>query len=372
MGIVSNITNFFKKDKKLYTHIDEDLIKRDEIIKSQQQKIASQDIQLAKIAAIEKNKRDDKKDKDLESERNKKLIEQKEDLKANKHGKIIWLGKFYHDLYVKRPHYFKKKPMEITDKDDEVVLGEWGDFGIMSGGKLCMKFKDGQLATYGKSLSHVLYKPDAFENMIRRGRFTIPMDKDGNFIEDIEYKEIPEPIDAEYDEETGRIKRIIWSKVKTSEVKKVIARLYEEKNYLNQELENRETLVIKLKATLEDVQRTLNTYRLQYDITQTQLSLNLNKFNESDKRIGDLHIQITKLTELKSMYENLLERKDSIIGAMMMKLEKITDPLYDRILESVKDDLKYYREILPNKVEVRQEQPIEARMPSQPGDKIRP
>jgi len=381
MGIWTSIKNFFGIDKRknIYMHLDEDTIKNNEIIKAQQQKIQAQQAQLSKIFASEKAKKEKEREKDKESEINKKLREQKLDLEAHKYGKIIWLGKFYYDIYVKnknlpgKPCYMKKykRFLEITDKNDEVVLGKWGDFGIMEGGKLCIKDSDGNLVSYGKSLNYILYKPDAFENMVRRGRFTIPVDKDGNWIEDMEYKELPEPIDVEYDGETGKVKKIIWSKIKTSEVKKIIADKLEKINYLSQELEMKESIIVKLKSQIDDMNRAIKIYENKANISETNLSKSLFRFVETEKRLDDLHTQLTKLTELKATYENLLDRKDEVIANVLKKLELTGEPKIDRLRAELKDDLEFYKAILPEKVEIKQEPIPEPKLITQPGEVIK-
>lgn len=366
MGIFSFLKR--KKKDKVYIHIDEDKLKENEIIKAQQQKVMALEAQLSKIYAHEKEKRDKIDDKKKVNELNKKLNEQKLDLDAHRYGKIVWLGKFYNDVLVKKK--FKKKPLEIVDKNDEVVLGKWGDFGIMEGGKFCIKDIDGNLMSYGKNLNQILYKPDAFENMCRRGRFTIPVDKDGNWLEDVEYKEIPEPLDAEFDEKTGQVKRIIWSKVKTSEVKKIIADKMEKINYLYQELEIKDSSMIKLKEQIDDLKRSLRIYEAQGNIAQSELSKALHKFIETEKRLGDQHSQIIKLTEMKATYENLIDRKDSLIDTLIKKLELTGEPKLDRLKASIKDDLEFYKAILPDRVEIKQEVEKEVK-PSQPGELIK-
>lgn len=223
-----NILQKIFPPKKVYIPLDEDTIKRDDKIKELVKEVNTLKEQIAKESAKKKQDSEKIDEKKLENDFNKKLNEQKLDLEAKKYGKKIKLSKFYKHLF--KDDKFKER-LEITDKNDEVVLGKFGDFVILEGGKLGIEDSEGNLMSYGRSLNQVLYKPDAFENMAKRGRFTIPMDKDGNWIEDIEYKEIPEPLDSEFDEETGKIKHINWSKVKTSEVKKVIARILEEKNY---------------------------------------------------------------------------------------------------------------------------------------------
>ena len=371
MKIPNPFKLFKKKEVKVYTPIDEESIKNNEIIKAQQQKIVSQESQLAHIYSKEKERVDKENDKDKEQETNKKINEQHEDLKANKYGKIIWLGNFYKDVLINRRKHFKKKPIEITDKNDEVVLGKWGDFGIMEGGKICMKDSQGNLVSYGKTLSQVLYKPDAFFNMVRRGRFTIPMDKDGNWMEDLEYKELPEPLDAEFDEETGKIKRIIWSRIKTSEVKKIIANKLEQINYLSQELEMKESVIIGLKSEIDDLRRTKNIYENESYIAQSELSKSLGRFMENDKKINEMSMNIVKLTELKALYENLLDRKDEVINNLIKRLELTGEPKLDLLKATIKEDLEFYKNILPDKVETIVEPERTPTIISKPGDIIK-
>ncbi|MEK6880380.1 MAG: hypothetical protein AABY22_12260 [Nanoarchaeota archaeon] len=99
MGIIDFL--FRRKPIKVYTHLDEDRLKDNELIRALQQQNMAKDSQLSKIFAKEKEKKDKIKEKDKESEINKKLLEQKADLDANKHGKVIKLHKFYYDLLVK-------------------------------------------------------------------------------------------------------------------------------------------------------------------------------------------------------------------------------------------------------------------------------
>ncbi len=371
MAFLNSIKQFFGMDtrKNVYMHLDEDTIKQNEIIKAQQQKIMSQQSQLSKVFAKEKQKQEKEKEKDKESEINKKMKEQQLDLQAHRHGKIIKLHKFYNDLLIKRK--WKKKPLEIVDKNDEVILGTFGDFVILEGGKFGIIDSKGELMSYGKTLNQVLYKPDAFENMARRGRFTIPQDKEGNWMEDIEYKELPEPLDAQFDEETGQLKKIIWSRVKTSEVKKIIARILEEKNAIMNDLEMKENIIIKLKHQLDDVNRTIRIYENQANISQSELSKSIFRFIETEKRLGDLHQQLTKLTELKATYENLLDKKDEVINQVLKKLELTGDSKQDRLKAEIKDDLEFYKAILPEKVEIKQEPTQEPKALTHPGEVIK-
>jgi len=283
----------------------------------------------------------------------------------------MWLGDFYKKVLITHKAYFKKRPLEIVDKNDEVVLAKWGDFGIMEGGKLCIKDKDGNLMSYGSKLNHVLYKPDAFENMVRRGRFTIPQDKDGNWMEDIEYKELPEPLDAKFDIETGKVKRINWSKVKTKVVKDIIADYLEKVNYLSGELEMKEGVVIKLKGIISDLQRSNRTLSTEVDISETNLSKSLFAFTETQKRLSDLNTQLSKLTELKATYESLLDKKDYIIEMVINKLDASTDPRFDTLKETIMSDLERAKALLPDQVTINAPEHKEQRQPVQPNEPIK-
>lgn len=360
---------FRKKRKNIYMHLDEDLIKNNEIIKAQQQKIMAQESQLAKIYAEKKSKDEKIDEKKKENEFNKKLKEQKEDLDAHRHGKIIRLSKFYKHFLNDRNF---RNSIEVRDKNNETVLAQFGDFGIMSGGKFCILDKDNNLMSYGPTLKHVLYKPDSFENMARDKKFLIPMDKDGNWMEDIEYKEINEPLDdGVFDPETGRIVRIKWSKVKTGVVKDIIANKMEQIHMLQEDLEMQEGVNAKLKAKIDDLNRALRTSHVEVDTIQTDLSKNLNIFLEAQKRFGDLHMQNTKLIELKATYENLIDKKDEMIEKVIAKLDRYTEPRYQSIKDDIHRDLALYKKILPSKVEITEKEEKEPMPITQPGEIIR-
>jgi len=353
------------KQKTVYTPIEAERIKDNEIIKKQQQKIVTQEVQLAKIKALEKQSAEKEKEKDKESERNKKLKEQELDLKANIHGKVIKLGKFYKKLYSDKN--FRDK-LEIVDKHDETVIGKFGDFVLMEGGYFGIIDREGELRAKGKTLNQVLYKPDGFENQARRGRFTLPVDKDGNWLEDIDYVEINEPMESNFDEETGKIR---WSRVKTSNVKKVVARLVGEKNEIAQELEYEENVNIKLKSQIDDLTRALRKFQNEADISSTELDKALLRTSEIERRFYDVHSQVVKLMEVKATYEQLINAKDNQIQIVISKLDKFTDPQYELIKTSIMDDLERAKELLPEKVEIKQEAPIPVREPAKPGEVIK-
>ena len=367
MGFL-DFLKFWDKRKNMYMKLDEETIKTNETIKAQQQVISSQQAQLSKIKSNEKIKKDIEKQKDKDSDLNKALVEQRKDIDANKKGKVIKLSKFYKLLLNSKK--FRNK-LEICDKNDETVLGKFGDFIILEGGNLGMTFNDGNIASMGKTLSQVIYKPDSFENQARRGRFLCPVDKDGYWLEDLDYKEVNEPLDAQFDEETGKIKWIEWSKVKKTEVKKLIASKLEQVNYLTGEIERLETVMQGLKDELYNKDRAMKNYETQVDVAQSDLSKTIDKFNSAFRRVGDMQSQIIKLTELKATYENLLDRKDAIIEQVLRKLELTGDPRSDRIKAGIKDDLEFYKAILPDTVQniVPEEKP--QILPTQPGEVIK-
>jgi hypothetical protein len=374
MGLYTSTKNIVKSilsidnRKKVYTPLDPDLIKKDETVKALAQKVQAQESQLAKYKAKDKERVDKLKERDKESEQNKQLKEQALDLQANKYGKITSLNKFYNDLLVVKR--WKKKPIQITDKNYETVLGEFGDIVILEGGKLGIRDNKKNLLAYGSKLNQIFHKPDAFQNMVRRGIIAIPMDKDGNWIEDVEYQEVPEPLDQYYDEDSGKLK-IRWSKVKTSEVKKVIARIVEEKNDAMGELERVESTLIKLKLENDDLKMTLNTYRTNSEVAGSNLSQAIFKVNEMEKRFSDIHSENMKLMEMKSTYEGIIEAQRNVIERIKDKLDLTGDPKVDRERERIKDELEWARSILPEKVEIKQEAPPMPMPITQPGEVIK-
>jgi len=159
--------------------------------------------------------------------------------------------------------------------------------------------------------------------------------------------------------------------VKVSEVKKVIANYLERMNYLSQELEMKETVIIGLKAQIDDLNRSSRVYEGESYVAQTELSKSLYRFAESDKRMGELHMQLIKLTELKAMYESIIDKKEEVINTLIRKLELTGEPKLDRLRAEIKDDLEFYKNILPEKVETIIEPKIPTITPTQPGEVIK-
>jgi len=87
--------------------------------------------------------------------------------------------------------------------------------------------------------------------------------------------------------------------------------------------------------------------------------------------VGDMHSSIMKLSELKAVHESLIDRKDMIIDKLIAKLELTGEPKLDRLKSSIKDDLEFYKAILPDRVEIREEPRQILKQSTQPGEVIK-
>jgi ElaB/YqjD/DUF883 family membrane-anchored ribosome-binding protein len=342
MGIKDWI--FPDKRKDMFMHLDPDRIERDEIIKALIQKNNAQEAQLSRIFANEKEKQESGEQESINQETVHRLNEQKKDIDANKYGKVTSLKLFFN-------RYFKDKQfrdkLELCDKNGETVLGKFGDLVLMEGGKIGILDSENKLVSYGRTLSQVIYKPDGFENQINRNMILIPCDKDGNWIPDIDYIEMEEPIgyEGEYDGQ-GQIR---WGKVKKKELKKLISDKEEQLREVTNNLEREETISQSLKRENDDLKRALEMSKTENYSKQSEVSQITNDFSQVNTKFNELYRRYSNLTELKATYEGLLAEKDAIIEKIKSKLEQTGDTNFEKAKKAVMQDIEFYEEKFKDK-----------------------
>jgi len=356
---------FPDKRKKILMHLDESQIKENEIIKAQQQKIASYETYFGQLQAREREKKHEEEQEIINQELVEQANEEAKDLKANKYGKVTSLKKFF-TKYIYNKQFRNK--LELCDKNGEIVLGKFGDIVLMEGGNLGILDSDNKIVSYGKTLSQVIYKSDGFENQINRNMILIPCDKDGNWTPDLDYMQMEEPLGVEgkFDDGTGKI---IWGKVKKSEVKKIVARLMQENQEVTQELEMQEQNILELKQSFDDLSRRYKLLENKSHSSESNLSQVMKVHSDMEARWGDMQNRLTNSTELNLMWQQVIDKKDQIINNILNKLEEATNTTYQRVKQEIMNDLQTYKGILPSqnteiiKPEKLEEPPVQPMQP---------
>ena len=91
--------NLFKRKKEILIPLDEDKIRRDEIIKAQQQKIVALEAQIKQFLAEQHRKSEEEKLKDKDIEIKRRLNEREEELKNKDVEQSYSLGNLFYKLY---------------------------------------------------------------------------------------------------------------------------------------------------------------------------------------------------------------------------------------------------------------------------------
>lgn len=351
----------FNRTKERTTFpLDPSLIKENKIIGEQQKKIMTLEAQLSRYKAVERQQRDSVDQKKEENENIENLKRQETEIKDKKYGKAIGLKNFYKELLSNAK--FREK-IEVTDKDDTTILGNFGDFVIFSNGNMGIIDVHGNVLSYGKSLRSVIYKPESFLNQLRRKRILIPCDKNGVFYPDIEQVEVPEltNIDGKF----------VWAKMRTKPLKEMIL----EKQKLINDLSEHCTLIeqsnVDLKRDLDDTKRAIKVYINSADNSKTELSKSMDKSIQFEQRIGEMQMKIVQLMELKSMNERIISSVEEINKELLTKSVEIgVKDEFSKTLDKVKDLLEWSKTQIPKSItNVMPEQKVE-RPPSQPGEKV--
>ena len=303
-----------KQELPIAYPLEKELIDRDTIIKKLVKKLSAQDAQLSKVSAEEKLKEEEESEEEREQKLIKKVKEQVREVEEKKYGGSFSFGEFYSFL-LKNPRLREK--LEITDRNDTKIFGKYGDFVILPDTCFGVTTSDGELVSYGKTLRHVIYKPESLGNHIRRGRIPLPCDKNGIFFPDIEEHKLPESI---YDKQTGKIK---WAKISEKPLKQLIIdrdrRIVSDSQYI----ERLEKTKSDLARNNNKLEREIQILKDNKETTRVELSKSIHLQKQYYRKLGTLQNKIVILEEKKKVLENLRNRLEEVNKKLLAKVEEI-------------------------------------------------
>ncbi len=345
--------------------LDEELIKRDKIISAQQQQLMARDSQLAIVSAKENEKVQKEKDGDYGQEIIKKLNTQKEEIRE-KRFKHTFSWRFFLNKcgYESKPTKFGKS-IDLTDKDDKVIFGKFGDFISTDNGYIVIKDSEGNIITLGKELSQVIWKPDALVNYMKRARIPLAVDENLRPVQDLEEQEYP---DVVYDSENNEY-------AETEGLQKPVRELLIERDERHRDLltkfERVEQTNIDKGHTIDTLNRSIRMLENRTGKSQSELSGVLSKAMEFENKVSTIQNKLIKSTETNAIQEMINEKQKSIITSILSQLEKYGDKtLYKNVKAEVKDDIEFYSGILPEKQPAEKESPTQIQPKAQPGERI--
>jgi hypothetical protein len=338
----------FNINKEVTFPISEELIERDSIVRELSKKIQSQEAQLSKIKAEDNLKKQLSKEEESKKEIIEDLIRQNEQKRMELFKDATSLEKIYKKL--SNPKF--KREIELSDKNDKVIFGNFHDIVILSNGFLGIQDTEGRVIAYGPTLRHIIYKPESIANQFRRKRILLPCNENGIFFPDIEEQEMPECI---YDDETGNIK---WATIRTKPLRQMIEEREKKIRSDAQYIEKIEQDKIDLVKKNRDLERALRLESNSSETAQTELSKAMDKSIQFERRIGDLQMRVIRLQEMKNINDTMVQSLENINSNLLEKAEEMgVKEEFRKALDMVQKLISWSKSVVPEKVYVTEEKP---------------
>lgn len=329
--IVKSIFNI-KSEKQILHSVDEELIEKDTVIKNQAKQIQTLNAQLAKKSAEESKKRERKKDSEELQKTAEALNAEQSELEKIELGQLFSFNNFYRKLYgvgVDSTGKIKKstnelqlrskwgKKFEIADKNDK-VSSPFGDFLLSSKGFFVLKDIQGTIKAIGGSSAGLL-KSESIFNQMKRGRFLMAVDEDGEYVPELDNEELPE-LSFNFDDE--KYEKLEKSKKK---VREKIIELEDQLHEKNRKIELLEVVIGKLRIENSDEKRANIINEANINTMQTGTSRAINLFLQTTRENSESAVKIVNLTESKNMLEKRLDAEKVINKKLLEEIEMTGD-----------------------------------------------
>ncbi len=315
-------------------------VEDDKIKKKLSAQVQSLTSQLGDYKAQEREDEEEEKDKDIQDELIKKLNKKQEVINNKQVGPTFSWGKF-----LQKSKKFKKyASIDITDKDDENVIGNFEDL-IVIGNNFAITDTEGNIVVSGKTINDIVWKPESLNNHIKRGRIPIPYDSKGDFIADLENLHMPEMI---YDQETDKFEE---AQEFMRPVKEMIKDRDREIMRLQKYTERNELRLTKVTRENNDLKRTNHILEVRSDAANTELSKVLDKTTEYDKKVGELHRKIVSSSEMNTMKDVMVERLEKVNSDLLAKVERFgvsTD--FEKTTAYLQDIIEWAKQVTPEQI----------------------
>lgn len=391
MGIKNSIQGFgkwlfnIKEQKSVSYPLDEELIRRDQIIKAQQQQIQARDTQLGKIKATERQKKEEQKGEEYSQEIAKRLNKKEKEIRKKRFTHTFSLRKFMNLIGNQRnPSKFGRK-IEITDKDFKTTFGYFGDLVISDNGYLLITDHKSDIIHYARNMSQLVWKPEALSNYMKMNRIPLAVDEDMNPSPDFEEEEHPDVMYFKdevlknrngkpvIDKKTGEPVKGVYkeTEIRQRPVKQMLIQREERIRKMQGYTERLEKMNIDKDHKIQDQDREIKALSKRIEVLNVDRVKSENLSMETNKIIGEVHEKVTKLTELNAIHENMLTKKDEIIKTLIDKMRKHGEETdYEDAKQEVKEDIEFYQKVLPKERIVEPSETEKIREIAQPGQPL--
>lgn len=364
--LINSINKLWNKKpiKLVSTSFSEDLAKRDKVISLQQNKIQTYESQLSEIKAKENQKKQKVKEIDVQKQITEKLEEERKELRRKKFKNSVDLRNFFASVgYTNKPTKLGKK-IEVMSRDGDYIFGLLGGFHITPGGYMAITDNKGNLLSYGRNISQIIFKPDGLGNQLKMNKIFIPYDKDHNYLIDTEEAYMPDVIwdenkqdFVESQERLRRVKEMIIEKERE---------IFNSKKYS----ERVEAINISLKRQLDDSMRALKLAETSEHASKTEVSKILDRFMRQNSLINDLQLKVVTGQQFINIKDKMVESLVNINEDLLEKAEELgVKTNFERVQTNLMKTIEWAKLMTPERIEIkseeaREEEPIT--MPGQP------
>lgn len=320
-----------------YLHsISEDLIKSNKKVEELSKAKASLESQIAKIKAIEVQKKESKSQEEQDNEIAKTL--QQEGMQINKEriGNTLSLKSFFNKILRDK----KYKDFEIADKNDETSY-KFGDILLTTKGFLVMTDSNGKIRSMTTFPRDFIYKPESILSQVKRKRFLTAADKDGEFIPEIDDIIVPQ---LTYDEETKSYQK---SKEIRKSAREIIIDLDTRLRDAKKKNETLEMTTCDLREENRDLKQGNDILRRDNKLKQTAFSEAINQINNSSLEHSEIQRKIVSLTETKTILELENSSLKGIIEKLLNQLEETGSMTQYRRALAIINEVREFERVNP-------------------------
>ena len=332
--------------------LDAELIRKNKIIKAQQQQNQGLKAQIAKYRAEENAIGREDKSEEFKDKLAEKLNERAKEIKFKDYENSFHLRKLYYALF-KYKNFADQ--IEVTDYEDKITFGIFKDFVFLPNGYFGVIIKGDVLVVVGRMLHQVIWKPDSLHNYLKRKRLPLAVDGDMNPVKDMENEEIPDIMWDEnsevtdengnpmLDEQGNHIKgQYVESEELTDTSKNLLMKREERIREANRTIERLERFCSEQSHKIEKLSRNVRFLENERQNRQSELSAVTDSSLEYAAKIGDMQRQTTQLTQLKALNESLIDKYEITMKSLMEKIERVGDKTVRELLKAeMEESIKF-------------------------------
>lgn len=325
--LFNKIINFFKKKEVKHIEVDPDSIKKHNIIRAQQNKIAKLQAEINKIQIKEANEKKREEDKEKDIEVRKALDKQKKQIASKNIPKYFSLKKLFNKI--RRDRRFRKS-LSYYSFDGAKELASFEDMGFTEDGSFVLIGDGGEIILRAERPNNLFWSVAGLNTDVMSGKILIPVTKEGGYVENIMVwdpaKVIPIP--------GGRFK---YSEAGKKPLYKLLADHQRKISILQGEIEQKDETLVELQTQNNTLKRDLRVLGKLNEASNKNLSEVESEGTEMAKSFRRLVRELAKSRDANTVIEANLDKLDRELEAMRSEAEREGVKLSDaKAIEQIK------------------------------------